>query len=210
MPLKLKPGLTLYICRHGETEANVQGRVQGRLMDTPLTNKGRQQARQIGDIARSLGIDLESCFNVASPLGRAKATLEIIREGMGLPRDGYATDERLTEIDYGSWTGMTHAEARALDPTVYDARHADRWNVPIPGGESYADVARRTEAWAASLSADTFAVSHGVFTRIFRGLLEDLTVQEISDLDEPQGVLFRIRQNRVERIGIEECLTGEN
>jgi broad specificity phosphatase PhoE len=205
MPLKLKPGLTLYICRHGETEANVQGRVQGRLMDTPLTDKGREQARQIADIARFLGIDLEACLNVASPLGRAKATLEIIRAASGMPTGGYAIDERLTEIDYGNWTGLTHPEARALDPAMYDARHADRWNVPIPGGECYADVATRTEAWAASLSTDTFAVSHGVFTRIFRGLLENLTAQQISDLDEPQGVLFRIRENHVERIGIEEC-----
>jgi broad specificity phosphatase PhoE len=49
------------------------------------------------------------------------------------------------------------------------------------------------------VSTDTFAVSHGVFTRILRGLFEGLTWQQMSDLDEPQGVLFRVRGREVER-----------
>jgi probable phosphoglycerate mutase len=69
----------------------------------------------------------------------------------------------------------------------------------VPGGESYEDVAGRAERWVHSLKADTFAITHGAFTRILRGLFTGLDAQEMSDLDEPQGVVFRVRGNRIKR-----------
>jgi probable phosphoglycerate mutase len=69
--------------------------------------------------------------------------------------------------------------------------------VHVPGGENYAEVAARAQDWVHSLAADTFAVSHGAFTRILRGLFLGLDAQEMSALDEPQGVAFRIRGSEV-------------
>jgi broad specificity phosphatase PhoE len=88
MALKLRDGLTFYFCRHGETEANVEKRFQGRTIDTPLTPKGLQQA---ADIAKILGRELGTRPDLAffcSPLPRARTTMEIIRAGVVLPYGG--------------------------------------------------------------------------------------------------------------------------
>jgi probable phosphoglycerate mutase len=199
MRLELKAGITLYFSRHGETEANREKRYSGR-RDTPLTDKGRGQARAVGEILkREVGMRPQLAF-VSSPLRRARTTMEIIRETLGLPPGGYTTDKRIEEIDLGLWDQHTDTEARALDPALFDARGADKWHVHVPGGENYAEVAARATDWAQSLTADTFAVSHGALTRILRGLLLGLNWQAMSDLDEPQGVVFRVRGNSVTRL----------
>ena len=199
MRLELKAGITLYFSRHGETEANREKRYSGR-RDTPLTEKGRGQARAVGEILKSeVGMRPQLAF-VSSPLRRARTTMEIIRETLGLPPGGYTTDKRIEEIDLGLWDQRTDAEARALDPALFDARGADKWHVHVPGGENYAEVAARAADWAQSLAADTFAVSHGALTRILRGLLLGLNWQAMSSLDEPQVVVFRVRGNSVTRL----------
>lgn len=154
MPLSLAAGLTLYFCRHGETEANVEKRFQGRTCDTPLTPKGREQSRTIAHLLKAAD-NIDPLRYVSSPLARACTTMEIILAELGLPKDGYRTDARLQEIDLGIWDGLTDAEARALDPAMFVKRGNDKWDVRVPGGEDYADVAARAESWIASLSADT-------------------------------------------------------
>jgi probable phosphoglycerate mutase len=203
MPLKLRDGLTFYFCRHGETEANVAKRFQGRTIDTPLTPKGLQQAADIGKIlAREAGMRPDLTF-FCSPLPRARKTMDIIREEVGLPLVGYMTDTRLLEINLGAWDGLTAEEARARDPAMYDKRTSDKWNVRVPGGgENYDDVARRAENFVDDLTADSLAVSHGAFTRILRGLFQGLDWQQMSDLDEPQGCLFRARGSDVVRLDV--------
>jgi probable phosphoglycerate mutase len=74
--------------------------------------------------------------------------------------------------------------------------------VRVPGGENYADVASRAENFVDDLTADTFAVSHGAFTRILRGLFQGLSWEQMSDLDEPQGCLFRVRGSEVVRLDV--------
>lgn len=190
--LRLSKGITLYFARHGETEANVRRLFSGR-KNTPLTARGREQAKAIGlALEHELGNAPRLAF-VSSPLTRARITMEIARETLGLPRDGYTIDARIEEIDLGEWDQLTTDEARARDPALYDARAADKWHVHVPGGENYAEVASRAEDWVGSLAGDTFAVSHGAFTRILRGLFMGLGATEMSALDEPQGVVFRIR-----------------
>jgi len=199
MSLELKPGVTLYLSRHGQTQANVEHRFSGK-RDTPLTPKGREQARTIGEIlTREVGLKPPLYF-VASPLRRAQLTMEIVRGVLELPPDDFATDARIQEIDLGDWDELTDDEARALDPALFDARLADKWNVHVPNGENYEEVAARACDWARSLTSDTFAVSHGALTRILRGLFQGLDWKEMSALEEPQGVVFRIRGRDVEMI----------
>ena len=200
MALKLKDGLTLYFARHGQTGANVEKRFQGHSKDTPLTAKGIAQARDVGAILRDQ-TPFAALEFVCSPLKRAQITMEIVRDVLGLPVDGFCTDERLSEINLGAFDGLTDAEAKQRFPKEYAARQADKWNVNVPGGgENYASVARRVSAFVANLERDTFAVSHGAATRILRGLFQDLSWQQMSALDEPQGCVFRVRGNVVERL----------
>jgi broad specificity phosphatase PhoE len=197
MPLRLPAGLTLCFCRHGETEANVQKRFQGWRKDTPLTPKGREQAMMIAQTLCASTRDVTGLAYVSSPLPRARTTMELVLSELGLPKDGYRTDARLQEINLGIWDGLTDAEAHALDPALFETRGNDKWHVRVPGGENYADVAARAESWISDLTADTFAVSHGAFTRILRGLFGGLNWKQMSNLDEKQGVVFRVCDSNV-------------
>src|SRR5271156_6662100 len=99
----------LYYVRHGETDFNVEARLQGR-RDTALNPNGREQAARCG----SLLSDLFACDRltaggvdyVASPLTRARQTMELLRATLELDPSSYATDERLMEISYGEGEGM--------------------------------------------------------------------------------------------------------
>jgi len=199
MSLSLPAGVTLYLARHGQSAANEGHRFSGKA-DTPLTEQGLTQAHAIGEIMkRETGMRPGLAF-VSSPLARAVLTMEIVRSVLDLPETDFSRDARLAEIDLGDWDGLTDAEARARDPAFYDARTAEKWNVRVPGGENYRDVAARASAWVKGLDRDTFAVSHGAVTRILRGLFQGFSWQAMSGLDEPQGVVFRIRGNQVTRL----------
>ena len=199
MSLELPAGLTLYFARHGQTQANVEKRFSG-YKDTPLTQLGRAQAGAVGEIlSRELGLADGFSF-VCSPLARAQTTLRIAREVMGLKPDDFVTDNRLMEINLGTWDQLTDEEARAQSPSLFEQRGADKWHVRVPGGENYAEVAARVTDWVRELKTDTVAVSHGATTRILRGLLAGLDWREMSALDEPQGVVFRVNGNQVTKL----------
>ena len=199
MGLELPAGLTLYFARHGQTEANVRKQFSG-YKDTPLTELGLKQAAQVGHILkRELGT-ADGYHFVCSPLARAMTTMKIARREMGLPEDGFATDNRLKEINLGVWDQLTDAEARAQSPVVFEQRGNDKWHVRVPGGENYAEVAARVTDWLRELKTDTVAISHGATTRILRGLLAGLDWRAMSALDEPQGVVFRVSGATVVRL----------
>ena len=199
MSLELRPGITLYLSRHGQTVANAQKRFSGK-RDTPLTELGLRQVHDVGRImVRAVGKRPALDF-ISSPLARACRTMEVVRGQLGLPPDGFATDARLQEIDLGDWDQLTDDEARALDPVKFTERGNDKWHVRVPNGENYEEVAARASDWVQSLTADTFAVSHGAVIRILRGLFGGLGWQAMSALDEPQGVVFYIKGSQVVRL----------
>jgi probable phosphoglycerate mutase len=199
MSLKLAGGLTLYFARHGQTQANVEKRFSG-YKETPLTALGRAQAGAVGEILRRELGDAAGFGFVSSPLARAQTTMRIAREVMGLKPDDFATDNRLKEINLGVWDQLTDDEARAQSPALFEQRGNDKWHVRVPGGENYAEVAARVTDWLAELKTDTVAISHGATTRILRGLLAGLDWREMSSLDEPQGVVFRVQGSEVVKL----------
>jgi broad specificity phosphatase PhoE len=153
---------TIYYIRHGETEWNADGRLQG-TQDIPLNDLGRKQAANAGSILADLfardGRSKQSLAFVASPLGRARSTMEFVRGALKLPPDDYAIDDRLREIGYGHWEGSTLAQMQQSDPEVFARRQVEKWTVPPPGGESYASVQIRMRDWYDQLQVDTVAVA---------------------------------------------------
>ncbi len=165
----------LIFVRHGETSYNAENRLQGQ-RDIPLNARGRDQARSIGKTLRaSLGEEigrLESAGAFfASPLKRARETMELARAAMDLPPKTYRLDPALKEISFGRWEGLTWAEVRVRDPSGLKARHADKWNFVPPGGESYAMLAGRVRPWLESLAGDAFVVAHGGVARALMTLI---------------------------------------
>jgi broad specificity phosphatase PhoE len=184
---------TIYYIRHGETEWNAQGRLQG-TQDIGLNDLGRKQAEKAGVILAELfardGRNEASLAFVASPLGRARLTMEIVRSTLKLPTDDYALDDRLREIGYGDWEGSTYAQMQASDPEVFARRQADKWTVPPPGGESYAAVQARVSEWYKQVSADTVAVAHGGTARALMVVLGIETPDSAADLTIEQGAVY--------------------
>jgi probable phosphoglycerate mutase len=184
---------TIYYIRHGETGWNADGRLQG-TQDVPLNDLGRKQAANAGSILAGLfardGRSEQSLAFVASPLGRARSTMELVRGTLDLPPDDYAVDDRLREIGYGNWEGSTLAQMQASDPEVFAKRQADKWTVPPPGGESYASVQIRMRDWYDSLLVDTVAVAHGGTARALMVALDIETPASAADLSIEQGAVY--------------------
>jgi probable phosphoglycerate mutase len=187
------PAPTIYYMRHGETDWNVEGRLQGGI-DTPLNELGLSQAAHAGRVLAGLfarqGLDASNLAFVASPLQRARRTMDLVRAELKLPPGGYALDDRLREIGYGHWEGSTLAQARASHPELYASRERDKWGALPPGGESYASVQLRMRDWYDSLKADTVAVAHGGTARALMVALGMETPARASDLYIEQGVVY--------------------
>ena len=187
------PAPTIYYIRHGETQWNAEGRLQG-TQDVPLNDLGRKQAANAGGILADLfardGRNGQSLAFVASPLGRARSTMELVRGTLGLPPRDYSIDDRLREIGYGDWEGSTLAQMRASDPEVFARRQAEKWTVSPPGGESYVAVQARVSDWYSQLSADTVAVAHGGTARALMVALEIETSASAADLTIEQGAVY--------------------
>ena len=187
------PAPTIYYIRHGETEWNAEGRLQG-AQDIPLNDLGRKQAVSAGSIlthllARDRRSEQSLSF-VASPLGRARSTMELVRGVLRLPPFDYSIDDRLREIGYGRWEGSTLAQMQASDPELFARRQADKWTVAPPDGESYASVQIRVRDWYDRLSMDTVAVAHGGTARALMVALGIETPASAADLAIEQGAVY--------------------
>ena len=193
----LHHGVTLYFIRHGETDWNKAQRYQGR-QDIPLNSTGRSQASRNGKtLAETLGREAAALDFVASPLQRARETMQIVRGEMRLVANDYRTDERLADIHYGHWEGHLWHELPQTDPEGYAARHADPWGWQPRGGESYRMLSERVARWLAEVRRDTVVASHGGVSRVLRGLVLQLGGSEIARLEVPQDKVLLVTAGAV-------------
>jgi broad specificity phosphatase PhoE len=187
--------MTIFLVRHGETEWNHARRYQG-WSDSPLTDDGIAQAAAIGRrlCAVPEAADAEI---VASPTGRARRTAEIIAESLGYTAQ-LRFDERLREISLGSWDGLDRREIRSR----MGADFAEfEWYFQTPDGETYDGFAGRIAGWLAEArDGPVIAVSHGVVTRVLRGLYAGLPRVDALRLAVPQDRIFRLARGRIEEI----------
>ena len=173
--------------RHGETSWNAEHRLQGQ-RDIPLNPRGREQASAVGRILQAripnevARLDREGAF-VASPLSRARETMERMRSAIGLDPAAYRLNPALVELTFGDWEGHTWSEVAARDPKGVKARFADKWNYVPPHGESYAMLAARLKPWIAALDSDVAVVAHGGVARALMTMVAGETAP--SAVDEP-------------------------
>ena len=193
---------TIYYIRHGETEWNALGRLQG-VQDIPLNALGQTQSVHAGHVLADLltrdGQTASSIGFVASPLGRARQTMDLMRGVLKLPLSGYSIDDRLREIGYGQWEGSTLAEMEAKDPDLFARRQAEKWTVAPSGGETYVEVQARVADWYRGLKADTVAVAHGGTARALMVELGFKSSDEAADLKIEQGAVYVFGDNGLTR-----------
>ena len=181
---------TLYFVRHGQTDWNVENRIQGQ-HDIPINQTGRQQARRNGLALADLLDDPNRYRFIASPLGRTRETMNIIRQQMGLPSQGYETDDRLKEIYFGLWQTYTMAELGETQASAVAAREADKFNFRPPLGESYADLLNRVRSWLPYVVEDSVIVCHGGVLRMLIHHLTEVPGNEVTRMTIPQDRIYR-------------------
>ena len=190
----------IYLVRHGETEFNAERRQQGH-MDSPLTALGRAQAHAVGHLLKRQVGDEDGWRIIASPLGRAQHTAQIIGEHLGLPVE---TDRRVIEVSFGQWDGRLRDELAAEHPDTFGRGD---WQFAAPGGESFESVETRVGDWLASLPPEperkVIVVSHGGSGRVVRGAYLGLPRTETLAQEVPQDAVFRLASGAVERIDCE-------
>lgn len=189
---RLKPGITLYLVRHGETDWNRDARYQGQ-RDIPLNATGRAQAQRNGECLRALLPQLAEADFVSSPLSRARETMDILRAALNLPTEGYTFDARLMELHYGHWEGQLTSDLSLADPEGVAGKNADPFGWRPRGGESYADLENRCIPWIAGLERTTVAVTHGGVTRVMRGALLGLDRMLVPSLEVPQDKVLVLK-----------------
>ena len=186
--------MLLYVIRHGQTDWNAEGRLQGQ-KDIPLNDTGRLQATGNGEALKELlGDDVAGFDFVASPLSRTRETMERLRTAMGLDPLAYRTDDRLVEVSFGDWEGQTLAEVKRLEPELLKERKRQKWSFIPPGqtAESYEILSWRIGAWMQSLTGPTVAVAHGgVIRSIFR-LIGGVGEEEASSIAIHQDRILKV------------------
>ncbi|SHK16207.1 histidine phosphatase family protein [Rhodothermus profundi] len=157
---------TLYFVRHGETDYNRHGIVQGRGVDAPLNEHGQRQAEALA--RRFAEVALDAIYT--SPLQRARATAEAVRQYH--PDLPFYQMADLEEMDWGDLEGKPCAPPYdAQIRRIYERWQAGDYAYPVPGGESVLDVQRRALRALQTILARhegeaVLVVTHGRFLRI--------------------------------------------
>ncbi len=177
--------MKLHLLRHGETDVNAAGRLQGTTNST-LTDRGRRQAHD----AAVAGLSWNPAAIYSSPLSRARHVAERLADFCGLP---VIDEPRIAEMDMGDLEGITVQQMRDDWPNLYAAWRQDAASVTMPSGESLYDVQRRAMDAFADIdrrhdSDDTVvAVTHNFTIRCIVAAVIELPLSNINHLDLALG-----------------------
>jgi len=191
----------LLILRHGETEWNAKGRLQGAL-NSPLTAKGEDQARAQGAI---LGAMIEAGWPLAewdirtSSQGRSRHTAELALTPLGLSA---REDTRLREIDVGTWSGLLRSEIRAQAPGVEEVEGVGVYDL-APGGEGIAGLEVRAARILESLTGPSILFTHGITSRVLRCLCLGLPASDFDQVEGGQGILFFVSNGKSQKLTLQ-------
>lgn len=182
---------TIYLTRHGQTEWNVKGKMQG-WHDSPLTNLGVQQAKWLKEVFKRMEIDVI----YSSTSGRAYSTAKIINDDKNVP---IILNNNLREIKLGKMQGLTQNEIRCMyekEYFYYYNRPSDY--VPVGDGESFTELFQRANEVLNKIVADNqgkkvFIVTHTMIIKAIICLINKIPIDKF--WDEPyirQGSLTTI------------------
>jgi probable phosphoglycerate mutase len=179
----------IYFVRHGETDWNVQGLIQG-WTDTPLNETGHVQARAVARAISGLPDLSADVHFVVSPLTRARQTMGHIAEAVGLGPQQVAIEPAVTELGFGVWEGKPFWELKASP--VYPAHPEDRYFWRPEAGESYEDGHARITRWLDTLDRPTVVVAHGAIGRCLIAEIAGLPRRDLVELVMRQGYYCRL------------------
>ena len=203
---------TLILVRHGESEWNRAGRIQGQI-NSPLTDLGINQAKAIREYLS--GILLNQQLEIyTSPLDRALQTAEIIAQGIEYPSRKIIIEERLNDFNVGEISGTFGWDKVAeIFPEQAQLRLQDPMRFHPSGGESGAEFEARLRSLLEDLMDDgtlKLMVSHGIVNKFIRGILKNLSGKEMVELGESQNTIYRLEQGEEKEIKISPTIREKN
>ena len=203
---------TLILVRHGESEWNRAGRIQGQI-NSPLTDLGINQAKAIREYLS--GILLNQQLEIyTSPLDRALQTAEIIAQGIDHPSSKIIIEERLNDFNLGEISGTFGWDKVAeIFPEQAQLRLQDPMRFHPSGGESGAEFEARLRSLLEDLKDDgtlKLMVSHGIVNKFIRGILKNLSGKEMVELGESQNTIYRLEEGEETEIKIPPTIRGKN
>ena len=203
---------TLILVRHGESEWNRAGRIQGQV-NSPLTDLGINQAKATRDYLS--GILLNQQLEIyTSPLDRALQTAEIIAQGIDYPSRKIIIEERLNDFNIGEISGTFGWDKVAeIFPEQAQLRLQDPMRFHPSGGESGAEFEARLRSLLEDLMDDgtlKLMVSHGIVNKFIRGILKNLSGKEMVELGESQNTIYRLEQGEETEIKIPHTIREKN
>ena len=185
--------MNIYLLRHGETNWNKEGRIQGHT-DILLNENGRKQIAQT--TAGLAGVCPNMDLILCSPLSRARESAEIAAEQMHYPKDRIIVEPLLIERSFGEAEGLTAAEREQKYPNY----HYSDIGYVFPGMESFEELMERAGGVFRKIT-DTYkdmenilVVSHGALLAAVITAVTDRRIAYFSDtISLDSGSLFRVR-----------------
>ncbi|KGE19597.1 histidine phosphatase family protein [Paenibacillus wynnii] len=170
---------TVYLTRHGQTEWNVQQRMQGH-MDSALTPLGLQQAEWLNRGMQAVSLDAV----YASPSPRALRTAEIILGERGVP---LKTADEFKEICMGAWEGCVSSELESEYTDQYRYFWDDPDKFSVEGSETFAEVQSRAlnkleEVVSKHEGESVLIVTHTVVIKVLMAYFEGRAMNKVWDL----------------------------
>jgi broad specificity phosphatase PhoE len=167
--------LTLFIVRHGETDWNKEGRIQGRL-NSHLTEKGRYNAKVLGERLN----DIDFAKIITSPSGRTIETTELIVKDRDV---SVQTNEMIMEMDMGPWQGLLKSEIREQYPDAYECFLNSPQLYQNGDAESFIDIYKRAEAFLLQLKSskqtgNLLIVTHGLFIKTLFLIVKGIEIKD--------------------------------
>jgi broad specificity phosphatase PhoE len=191
----IEPNPPIYFIRHGETDWNREGRIQGQI-DIALNDTGHQQAiaisRGLKRFLRNTKIDLF----VASPLTRTRQTMGYLLSEFDLAASRAETEPAMLELAFGIWEGHFFKDLKTNPQYPKSLEERFRWRPP--DGESYEEGLERVKQWIGRIGGPTVIVAHGAIGRCLIGLVSGLPPAAIVKAPTPQGHFCRLRDGRID------------
>ncbi|ASG01766.1 histidine phosphatase family protein [Vibrio ordalii] len=193
----------IFVLRHGETQYNAERKLQGHC-NSSLTRKGIAQAQSVG-LTLKRHLKGRNFKVYSSSLGRALQTAHIVCEAISYSVSQIIEEPRLREFSLGDWEQRTIPSLELEYPKLLNDND---WYLRAPESESYDAVRGRLTSWLAEIpeSEDVIIVSHGLTGIVLRGLLLDLTYEEVWSQDLPQDAFFVIENGSLTRVN---CAVSE-
>lgn len=190
--------MLIFLARHGETELNRQGLLQGR-RDSALTANGVAHAEKLGDWLASTYDKSRPLVVWSSPLGRAQRTAEIAlsRARVDIP---LRIDERLVEIDGGSLEGVSRSKVIEM---VGNVRESDVLLLYSADGERYQDVSSRLSAWLSDRvkeGGDHLVIGHAGSGRVLRAVYAGADPESLAAMSVAHTAIFKLENGAISEV----------